>query len=372
MESMMIKTWLLLPMLFLSANYLIQCVNGKPQVPCLFIFGDSMSDSGNNNNLPTAAKVNYNPYGIDFPNGPTGRFTNGRTQIDIITQLLGFKKFIPPYANLNGSDILKGVNYASGGAGIRDDTSKTTMGFVFSLGLQLENHRVIVSQIASKLGSIKKAQRHLNKCLYYVHIGSNDYINNYFVPQYYPTSQIYNTEQYAEALIQELSLNLQALHAIEARKYVLVGLGDLGCTPNAIITHKRDGTCVDEQNAAASIFDNKLKSLVDNLNKKFSADSTFIISNSSLKSANKNSNGFLVVNAPCCPSLLVGGLCIPDEKACSNRDEYVFWDQFHTTEAWNQVIATLSYNSFKHLVEQETKMKLEPINEITSQLSASS
>ncbi|PNX88054.1 GDSL esterase/lipase, partial [Trifolium pratense] len=125
MESMMINTWLLLPVLFLSANYLIQCVNGKPQVPCLFIFGDSLSDSGNNNNLPTSSKANYNPYGIDFPIGPTGRFTNGRNSIDIITQLLGFEKFIPPFANINGSDILKGVNYASGGAGIRAETSMT-------------------------------------------------------------------------------------------------------------------------------------------------------------------------------------------------------------------------------------------------------
>jgi len=80
-----IKTWLVLPILVLSGNYLQQCVNGKSQVPCVFIFGDSLSDSGNNNNLPTSAKCNYKPYGIDFPMGPTGRFTNGRTAIDIIS-----------------------------------------------------------------------------------------------------------------------------------------------------------------------------------------------------------------------------------------------------------------------------------------------
>ena len=79
------KTWLVLPFLLLSANYLKQCVSGKSQVPCVFIFGDSLSDSGNNNNLPTSAKSNYKPYGIDFPMGPTGRFTNGRTSIDIIS-----------------------------------------------------------------------------------------------------------------------------------------------------------------------------------------------------------------------------------------------------------------------------------------------
>jgi len=41
----------------------------------------------------------------------------------IAAQLLGFENFIPPFANINGSDILKGVNYASGAAGIRTETS---------------------------------------------------------------------------------------------------------------------------------------------------------------------------------------------------------------------------------------------------------
>lgn len=79
------KLWLVM-IFFFSATYMqYYCVVGKPQVPCLFIFGDSLSDSGNNNNLHTDAKVNNLPYGIDFPLGPTGRFTNGRTSVDIIS-----------------------------------------------------------------------------------------------------------------------------------------------------------------------------------------------------------------------------------------------------------------------------------------------
>ena len=62
-------------------------VDGAPQVPCYFIFGDSLSDSGNNNLLVTKAKANFKPYGIDFPLGPTGRFTNGRTIVDFICKL---------------------------------------------------------------------------------------------------------------------------------------------------------------------------------------------------------------------------------------------------------------------------------------------
>ncbi|XP_058771401.1 GDSL esterase/lipase At1g29670-like [Vicia villosa] len=379
MESMF-KTWLVMFILILSTSYLHYCVNGKSQVPCVFIFGDSLSDSGNNNNIPTSPKSNYKPYGIDFPIGPTGRFTNGRTSIDIITQLLGFEKFIPPFANTSGSDILKGVNYASGGAGIRNETSMA-MGFVISLGLQLTNHRAIVSQIASRLGSIDKAQQHLNKCLYYVNIGSNDYINNYFLPQLYSTSHIYTPQQYAEALIQELSLNLQVLHDIGARKYVLVGLGLLGCTPNAILNHGTNGVCVDEENAPPFIFNGELKSLVDHLNNKFSADSKFIFINSTFESDGQNSGGFVVSNAPCCPLRLTGG-CIPDERPCNKRNEYVFWDEFHPTEAWNLLTARRSYNSLnsgftfpldiKQLVELEVKMELESTNATASKLSASS
>ena len=83
----------------------------------------------------------------------------------------------------------------------------------------------------------------------------------------------------------------QALHEIGARKYVLVGLGLLGCTPSAIFTHGTDGSCVDEQNALAFIFDSKLKSLVDHFNNKFSADSKFIFINSTSESDSQNSNG---------------------------------------------------------------------------------
>lgn len=58
------------------------------QVPCYFIFGDSLVDNGNNNNLATLARANFPPYGVDFPGGATGRFTNGRTTADVLGQSL--------------------------------------------------------------------------------------------------------------------------------------------------------------------------------------------------------------------------------------------------------------------------------------------
>uniref|UniRef100_A0A803MVC2 GDSL esterase/lipase n=1 Tax=Chenopodium quinoa TaxID=63459 RepID=A0A803MVC2_CHEQI len=103
----------------ISSNF----VNGDPEVPCYFIFGDSLSDAGNNNALNTMAKANYSPYGVDFPGRvPTGRFTNGRTIADFITQFLGFEEFIQPYSAQIGQDALRGVNYASGASGILPET----------------------------------------------------------------------------------------------------------------------------------------------------------------------------------------------------------------------------------------------------------
>jgi len=72
---------------------------------------------------------------------------------------------------------------------------------------------------------------------------------------------------------------------------VLPGVGLLGCTPSAILTHGTVDSCVEEQNDIASIFDFKLKSLVDHFNNKFSADSKFILINNTLQSTAEHSYG---------------------------------------------------------------------------------
>jgi len=56
-----------------------------------FVFGDSLVDAGNNNYIFSLSKANYIPNGIDL-GGPTGRFTNGRTIIDIIGKFFDLAK----------------------------------------------------------------------------------------------------------------------------------------------------------------------------------------------------------------------------------------------------------------------------------------
>ncbi|KMT09559.1 hypothetical protein BVRB_6g130190 [Beta vulgaris subsp. vulgaris] len=60
----------------------------KAKVPALIVFGDSIVDPGNNNYIVTIARVNFPPYGRDFPGGvPTGRFSNGKVPSDLIGKM---------------------------------------------------------------------------------------------------------------------------------------------------------------------------------------------------------------------------------------------------------------------------------------------
>lgn len=58
--------------------------------PALYVFGDSAVDPGNNNNIVKYAVSNFPPYGVDFPNGPTGRPTNGYNYADYFGKLQSF------------------------------------------------------------------------------------------------------------------------------------------------------------------------------------------------------------------------------------------------------------------------------------------
>ena len=79
-------------LVFLKSSY--QMVEAENGVSAIFVFGDSLVDVGNNNFLHSAARANYYPYGVDFTDGPTGRFSNGRTVIDMFgTNIILLTKF---------------------------------------------------------------------------------------------------------------------------------------------------------------------------------------------------------------------------------------------------------------------------------------
>ncbi|KAK1382105.1 GDSL-lipase 1 [Heracleum sosnowskyi] len=340
------KKWLFLCMITLLNLH--SGTKAQPQVPCYFIFGDSLVDNGNNNHIASLARANYLPYGIDFPGGPTGRFSNGKTTVDVIAELLGFDDYIAPYAQARGQDILRGVNYASAAAGIREETGQQLGGRISFSG-QVNNYRNTVSQVVNLLGDEDTAGDYLSKCIYSIGLGSNDYLNNYFMPTIYSSSRRYNVQQYADVLLQQYKQQLVTLYNYGARKFALIGVEQVGCSPSELAQNSPDGSsCVQRINVANEIFNTGLRSMVDELNQN-QPDSRFTYINAYGIFQDLISRpafyGFTNTNSGCCGIGRNNGqiTCLPLQTPCADRNEHVFWDAFHPTEAANIVIGRRSY-----------------------------
>ncbi|KAL9661469.1 hypothetical protein QQ045_026293 [Rhodiola kirilowii] len=332
------------PVLFLCLVSLIISivVLGEPQVPCYFIFGDSLADAGNNNNLKTEAKVNYPPYGIDFPKGPTGRFSNGQTYVDMIAKLLGFDDFIPPYVSAKGPEITKGVNYASGSAGILDETGQH-MGERFSMTKQLYYHSLIVSRLGHLFKSRAEVSNHLQKCIYTVGIGSNDFVNNYFVPESYSSSKQYSPDAFANLLAQQLAAQLTKLYKYGARKVAVVGVGPVALTPLQV---KKFGLKVLEMSKDVELYNERMRPLIDDLNRNLTGASFTFLNTFGIGATQNPGIAAIGLLKPCCKVEEWNYTCIPNDKnVCSNRNTHLFFDNIHPTEGVIQLVSTRYYTA---------------------------
>lgn len=325
---------------------LLPCVaRAQRTVPALFIFGDSLADPGNNNYITSLSKANNPPNGMDFPGGyPTGRFTNGRTSMDIVGQLAGFTEFIPPYLapNTTGRIILNGVNYASGAAGILDSSGYILFGRI-PMNKQLEYFANTKAQIVAQLGEAAGMEL-VSKAIYASVLGSNDYVNNY----YQPLSPIGNltSVEVSDLLIRDYRGQLTRLYSMGARKIVVAALGPLGCIPFQLtFRFSRNGECSEKVDAEARMFNAGLLDLVKQLNAELPG-AMFVYADA-YKSvaemiATPSQFGLSVVDKGCCGAIgSYKGVvpCVQILQPCSNRFDYLFWDPYHPTDKANMVIA---------------------------------
>ncbi|XP_065869484.1 GDSL esterase/lipase At1g71250 [Euphorbia lathyris] len=310
-------------------------------VPAMFVFGDSLVEVGNNNYLSSIAKSDYFPYGIDFNFGPTGRFSNGKTFVDLLGERLGVAypvAFSDP--NTSVARILGGVNYASAAAGILDESGQH-YGERYSLSQQVINFENTLSQLRTMMNGTNLTQ-YLSKSLAVMVFGSNDYINNYLMPSIYSSSSNYSPPAFANLLLNHYARQLLTLYSLGLRKFLIAGIGPLGCMPNQRAGLNR---CVDYANQILGTFNEGLKSLVDQLNRR-SPGAVFVYGNTYAAVGdilnNPASYGFSVVDRGCCAT---GQLtCLPYQTPCSNRNVYVFWDAFHPTQSVNVILAQRAFS----------------------------
>ncbi|XP_044506789.1 GDSL esterase/lipase 7-like [Mangifera indica] len=315
-----------------------------PLAPALYVFGDSLLDSGNNNFLPTIAKVNYLPYGANFPQGPTGRFTNGKTVADFIAEFLGLP-YSPPYLGSKNSVPVTGLNYASGACGILPKTGRQ-IGKCLNLGEQIDLFAKTVQSMLSIHfnNDLGKLSGYLSKSIAIISIGNNDYFSDYFDTNSSDTSRRLGPEPYAQLLLDNLSRLLQKLYNIGARKIIMFDIGPLGCTPYITRKYEHNGQCDEDKNQIVQYFNNRLASMLTDLTTTLKG-SNFVLGHSHRlgydAAINPSRYGLRDTRNPCCTTWSNGtSVCIPLSKPCPNANEYYFWDGYHLTEALYSLIAS--------------------------------
>ncbi|KAL5786520.1 hypothetical protein ACOSQ2_008912 [Xanthoceras sorbifolium] len=319
----------------------------KISTSAFFIFGDSTVDPGNNNYINTIPEnqANYKPYGKNgFFQLPTGRFSDGRVIVDFIAEYAKLP-LIPPFLEPS-ADYTNGANFASGGAGVLPGTNQ---GVVIDLPTQLKNFEVVQKSLIEKLGEAE-AQKVISEAVYFISIGSNDYIGGYLGNP--KMQEDYHPEAYVRMVIGNLTQAIQVLYEKGGRKFGFLSLSPLGCLPALRALNPKaseEGGCFEAASALALAHNNALKTVLTSLDHILKG---FKYSNSNLynwlddRINHPSKYGFKEGKSACCGYGPYGGIftCggtkkVKEYHLCENADDYVWWDSFHPTEKINEQIA---------------------------------
>ncbi|XP_062024821.1 GDSL esterase/lipase At5g55050-like [Rosa rugosa] len=353
--------WFLPLILSLFMAVLSLAAAAKPVLlPPIFILGDSTADIGTNNFLPgSKARADFPHNGIDFPNSPrpTGRFSNGLNSADFLAQHFGYKRSPRPFLSLSATSLQKkkfrGINFASGGSGVLDITGQTLLTRNVPFGASFNNQKNVIplteqirqfssvkNNLMAKMGAAA-TEKFLSKSLIFISSGSNDLFG------YYHSNSSIPKEEFLSSLVLAYENHLKTLYTLGARKFGIISVAPIGCCPSQRIFNATGG-CLEELNDHAIAFHLKLDALLCKLSTEHEGFK-YSLGNSYEMTINVIQNplpfNFTQVEAACCGAGKLGGesFCTPDANLCSNRDQYLFWDLFHPTQAASKLAAVTLY-----------------------------
>ncbi|XP_030481428.1 GDSL esterase/lipase At2g42990 isoform X2 [Cannabis sativa] len=349
MELILVPKWLLsigLALILAVQQHSSNCSAMATKIPAIIVFGDSTVDAGNNNQILTLLKSNFHPYGRDFSGGrPTGRFSNGRIPPDFISEAFGLRPIVPAYLDptYNITDFAIGVCFASAGTGYDSATSDVLN--VMPLWKEIEYYKEYQNKLKAYVGH-RRARTILKQAVYLVSLGTNDFLENYYI---FPRRRLkYTIDEYQDFLI-EISTNfLKELYSLGARKISLTGLPPMGCLPlERTLNIFGNNECDDKLNKVALKFNAMLKSMTTKLNDELPGlilvftESVYGLLYSMIN--NPASYGFEVAGMACCSTGTFEMSYLCSEKSpltCTDANKYIFWDAFHPTEKTNHIITS--------------------------------
>ncbi|XP_066369059.1 GDSL esterase/lipase At1g71250-like isoform X2 [Miscanthus floridulus] len=344
--------------LLLCIAFLAELVQGGAIPAALYMLGDSQADVGNNNYLVTPARADFPHNGVDYPGHvATGRFSNGYNFVDFLAASLGvvsppaYRSIFNATGSSSSSMFLKGVNFASGGAGV---LALTNMGLCISFDEQIErDYYSVYAALSRQLGKAQ-ASIHLAESVFAIAIGGNDIIDRVLLDPAGPL----NSTQFIDLMAQSLKRQLQRMYGLGMRRLFFVGAAALGCIP---LLRERERSldnsqgCYAEANSLSVEYNTAVASLLRGLSARHS-DFQYSFFNTStallLYIQELEANGAAEVKAACCglgsDNAMFG--CTPVSSLCPNRSNHVFWDFVHPTELTAQKLTRVAFDGSAPLV----------------------
>ncbi|XP_025014756.2 GDSL esterase/lipase At2g40250 isoform X1 [Ricinus communis] len=352
------KTTINILKLFLSTAFFLSLTTASSSkiftsstsnITAIFGFGDSTIDTGNNNYIPTDTRSNYPPYGRDFPfRIPTGRFSNGKLPIDLITASLGLKRLLPPYLKplLTSFELPTGASFGSAGSGLDPLTSQAAN--VLSMPDQISLFDQALSRIRRLKGQ-ERAEFIVKNALFFFSIGTNDFTNYYNTRQ---RADEFNISGYQDFILKRYEDAIRSLYNRGARRFAVTGLWPVGCLPIQItinnITNPR--RCVEAQNIDSIAYNVKLRELATALEIQLQGSRiAFYEQYASILDMINNpaTHGFEETLRGCCGTGLFefGTTCTPTTPTCPDASKFLFWDAVHPTLAAYIFLANMALDT---------------------------
>jgi hypothetical protein len=327
----------------------------KPLAPALIVFGDSIVDPGNNNDIHTIIKANFPPYGHDFQNHrPTGRFCNGRIPTDFIASRLGIKDLLPPYLSpqpLDKHDLVTGVSFASGGTGF--DPLTPQLASVISLPDQLTMFHDYLAKVRDAAGDAR-ASDILSRGIFAICAGSDDVANTYFTMR---ARSNYDHASYAQLLVQHAAAFVEDLIRAGARRVAFIGIPPIGCVPSQrTMSGGIDRECSQGHNEVAVAYNAGMVQQLAALRAKYPGTLLVFMDIYGFlydMMMHPRSYGFTESTRGCCGTglLEVSVLCNGVTSAvCQDVGDYLFWDSYHPTEKAYKVLADYVFDNYVKLI----------------------
>ena len=312
---------------FFAASVVSTAIAGQPNYAAMYVFGDSLSDTGNDFAVTTAQQMvpaappSVTPYATYWQ----GRFSNGPVAVEYLWKLASRKNSaeLEPFAVTGSLDKKSSVNFAFGGSG--SGTQNITPNGFMVPGL--------VGQVGLYTTALGRNKSRPN-ALYVVWSGSNDYLQN--------------LTHDPSVVVNNIANSIRAIYNTGAHDFLVPNLPDLGGTPLV----KAQGESA-KFTLLTKSHNALLASALDSLEKlpgiKIVRLDVFALGESVLKAGLVNADvpalAFLSPSTGAVDCLFRNPVTCVDVPQGGFLAPFLYWDVLHPTTQMHSIIGTAMYSA---------------------------